>query len=124
MTRLLTMLVMLLISAPAAAEWVKYAESDRANLYYDPATVRVNGHYRRVWVIQDLKQRAGDGVASNRVLDEYDCKEERTRILSYSAHSEPMANGNTLRSVNSPGEWSHIPPGTISDTLHKLLCRR
>jgi hypothetical protein len=40
---------------------------------------------------------------SRRLLIEYDCKDERFRVLATSTHSEPMAAGKTLVSADVPG---------------------
>ena len=53
---------MLLVTATAAsAEWVKISENLLGTNYYDPTTIRVNGNLRRVWQVQDLKERDKDG---------------------------------------------------------------
>ena len=118
-------LLLLLASAPAAAEWVKYATNDLGtNLYFDPATIRVDGNLRRVWGLQDLKQRDSKGAMSRRGLEEYDCKDGRMRILSFSFHSEPMARGMIIASEDSPSKWVYIPPGAVYEHLLKHLCRK
>ena len=43
--RLLTLLLILLMSAPAAAEWVKYAETNTETHFFDPATVKVSAYF-------------------------------------------------------------------------------
>ena len=53
---------------------------------------------------------------------EYDCKEERYRILFYSDHSGPMVTGNALGSANEPSTWSYVPPGSNSADMLKLVC--
>ena len=79
---------LILVATPAWAEWVKVSESDGLTGYVDPATIRKNGNLRRVWEIQDLKARGTKfGELSRRVLNEYDCKEERMRTLSATFHS-------------------------------------
>lgn len=126
MMRALKMLVMLLICAPAWAQWAQYAESDRVTFYYDPATVEVNGELRRVWELQDLKQRDPGGEMSFRFLWEYGCKENRYRNLYGASHSERMARGDTLVSGSPEGpdaEWDDIPPGTVIAAKFKAVCK-
>jgi len=107
----------------AAAGWVRLVETDEVFFYYDPATIRVNGHLRRVWEIQDLKQRNPAGEMSRRFLSEYDCREERHRLLSFSTHSEPMAGGRILLIHGSPSEWNHIPPYSPALRMFKIVCK-
>ena len=116
-------LLLMVFALPASAEWVRYGGSDESNPYYDPATIRVNGHLRRVWTIQDLKRREPEGYMSFRSLVEYDCREERNRVLSFSAHPEPMAGGRIMVSSDSPGQWKYIVPESIGQALLKILCK-
>jgi len=122
--RLVLTLLLTLAAAPAWAEWVKVGENDHAFYYIDPATIRKNGDLRRVWEITDLKQRSKYGVMSRRVLNEYDCKEERQRILSLSTHSDPMANGRTISSDSEPSEWDYAPPNTSVQTILRIVCAK
>lgn len=95
---------------------------DEVTQYIDPGTIRVNGHMRRVWELHDLKQRDLVGGLSARGLTEYDCKEERSRYLSFSTHSEAMIGGTILRSYDEPSRWDYIPPGTIAEDVLKIVC--
>lgn len=113
-----------LVAAPAWAEWQKVAESDRAVTYLDPATIRKNGDIRKVWQIQDLKKREKDGTKSRRSFNEYDCKEQRKRLLSFSAHSERMAAGNTLFSNSEPEDWIPVPPSTSAEAALEIVCAK
>jgi hypothetical protein len=91
------------VAAPAWAEWVAVSESNDLVAYIEPASIRKTGHFRKVWQVQDLKQRDEHGAMSRRLLIEYDCKDERFRVLATSTHSEPMAAGKTLVSADVPG---------------------
>lgn len=124
MKKIALALVLAAVSGVAMAEWVEVGESDSLSLYIDPATIRKDGNLRRVWVIHDLKQRDKDGVMSLRGLLEYDCKEARSRDLSSSTHSGPMAGGKMLDSYSSRGNWNYIPPGTTGEAVLKFVCAK
>ena len=114
--RLVLCLLLTLSTSLAWAEWVKVSVTDEHTTYIDPATIRKDGNLRKVWTIQDRKQRDKDGEMSRRTLIEYDCKEERYRVRSGTTHSDPMARGNTLYTRSGePGEWNDIPPETPPD---------
>ena len=55
-----------LLAAPARAEWVAVSESNDLVAYIEPATIRKNGNFRKVWQVQDLKQRDEHGAMSRR----------------------------------------------------------
>ena len=102
---------LLLATGSAWAEWEPvFFTYDGDTNYIDPATIRKEGSLRKVWEILDLKQRHKDGEMSRRSRSEYDCKNERRRFMSISEHSEPMARGETLRSVTNTSGWYDIPP--------------
>lgn len=121
----LVLTVLLLVAVnPAWAKWVKGAETDDAAIYIDPAKIRKNGHLRRVWRLQDLKQRDPDGVLSRRGLQEFDCKGKRFRVLSGTGHEGSMGSGETLRSFDSPTEWVDIKPDTPAEDILRRVCVR
>ena len=121
---LLTLLASLLVTGAAWAEWVEVGETDNTYYYIDPATIRKDGNLVRVWEIQNLKQRQKDGELSRRIRSEYDCKQERAKLLSISEHSEAMASGTTLRSVIGNGQWDDMPPGTAGEIVLKIVCAK
>jgi hypothetical protein len=116
------MLALLLASSGAWAEWVKVTETEGSVFYIDPATIRNEGNVRKVWVLQDLKQRHKDGDLSTRMRYEYDCKGDRFRMLSLSSHTGQMARGQTLVNDNEPDAWYDVPPKTITEFVLKLVC--
>lgn len=122
--RIILCFLLALVAAPAWAEWVRLAGSDTAILYIDPDSIRKDGNFRKVWEIADLKQRHKDGVMSLRTRSEYDCKEERSRFLAISHHSEPMAGGETLSSGDGVGPWTAIPPDSLAETSLKRVCAK
>jgi len=125
--RLTVALLMMALTAPAWAEWVKIAESNLRVLYYNPAATTQQGELHRVWTLQDNKQRDTDGVLSRQYLTEFDCKGARQRLLSVSTHAERMARGETIKlrrySLGEPdGKWFNVAPDTFSAHLLKLVC--
>ncbi len=124
MKKLFLLGLMTMLAGPAWAEWVMYFETKTKTYYYDPATIRKDGSMRRVWRIQQLKQRIADGEKSRRMRIEYDCKEERYRILSASIHSEPMAEGKVIYSEIKDNIWTVIPPASASEAMFKIVCAK
>jgi hypothetical protein len=118
----LLLCLLALVAAPAWAEWVQVAVADVAVVYIDPATIRKDGNFRKVWELQNLKQRDKDGYLSRRTLWEYDCKEQRNRPISGSLHSETMAKGETIWSGDTPAAWGNISPNTVGKDIFFLIC--
>jgi hypothetical protein len=121
---LLTLLTALMLTGSVWAEWVKIDSNNDSDFYIDPETIRKAGNIVRAWEIQNLKQQAKRGELSRRYRMEYDCTQERNRILSISTHSGPMASGTTLMSFSASDQWDSIPPNTVSETVLKIVCAK
>lgn len=111
-------------AASAFAEWTRVGENDEGIYYIDYETIRKDGSLRKVWLVQDLKQRDENGEMSRRLRMEYDCNGERWRAASYSGHSQSMASGDTVKSASSTTSWSDIPPQSGNETILKIVCTK
>ena len=124
---LITLLV--LSSGPVYAEWVLVSGDDTAGLavYVDSSTVRRNGNLAKMWQLYDYKTVqtvAGDSFLSIKRFNEYDCTEERTRMLGYTWFSGNMGNGNVVYSTTEQLPWEPVVPRTINRSLWKVACSK
>ena len=101
---------------------MQVADDETVVHYIDLASVRKSGTLRRVRVINDFKLRNKDGEMSFGTLNEFNCKERRTRILSLSTYSGPMAEGRVLVSGAIPGTWHSIAADTHAATILQIVC--
>jgi hypothetical protein len=124
MKKLIFVSLMAMLTGSAWAEWVWYSGSNEASVFYDPATIRKDGNMRRVWELQNLVQQDEVGAMSSRALKEYDCKQERYRILDISEHSGPMAGGKVLTNGIGDGRWRGIAPDTLVAVILKIVCAK
>lgn len=120
--RTVLFLLLSLVLAPASAEWVKIAETDRLSLYLDADSLHKDGHRRKVWEIHTFKQRLRDGEWSRRELQEYDCRNERFRSVSFYTYAEPMAGGTALHAHRAPAPWAYVPYRTPHESVLRLVC--
>ena len=116
------LLTLMQATSSAWAEWVQVSQTENSYIYIDPEAIRKEGNLRKVWLLQDLKQRSKEGVMSRRMRFEYDCNQERYRFMSISTHSAPMASGSLLTQSANGSPWVDIAPGTSSETLLKTVC--
>ncbi len=125
MRRIVLMVLLSAVSSTAMAEWVKVSNVDGGDItfYTDPSTIRKNGKSVKMWELQDyLTARTGENYLSVKIQNEYDCKNERTRLLFLSLHSAHMGGGDIVEMNNSPGEWMPVPPASIIEALWKIAC--
>jgi len=120
----LLLILLLFLTCPAWSAWAIVNETKEFNLYVDPSTVRKDGALRKVWEIMDFKLSSSEGYMSILYKKEYDCKEERLRLLAISSHSESMAGGKTLFSRQLNEDWEVIPPRTSNETILSIVCAK
>jgi len=127
MTRLLLITLLLLSSAPAYAEWVAVTGNKEAGMtaYIDPDTIRRKGNLVKMWELLDFKKAQTEGnlsVLSSKVQKEYDCAEERHRMLAFIDYSDNMGRGNVVHSDSTGYNWEPIAPDTIDLRMWKRVC--
>ena len=115
---------LMMLAGSAWSEWLIFDETASANHYFDPATIRKEGNTRQVWILQDWRKRDKNDWRSIRMKREFDCKQERYRLLNISTHSEPMAGGKVLATDGEDKIWSAIAPGTADETILKIVCAK
>jgi hypothetical protein len=121
--RLVLILLLLVATAPAWAQWVKADDKDNAIHYIDRATITKSGEMRRVWVTQYPREKGPDGEMSRRAFLEYDCAGRRFRYLSTAKHVAPILGGQTSSSQGStPKESGYIPAPIDDKTIQRVIC--
>jgi len=101
--------------------WMKATEgADGTTFYIDRDSIKKEGKLLRVWELQDLKEKGPLDEKSRRVLVEYDCKDERRRVMSFSFHADQMGAGLTLKSDQTPGKWNLMVPNTTGSVVYQV----
>ena len=94
--------------------------ADGTVFYIDRNSIKKEGNLLRVWELQDLKEKGPLEEKSRRVLVEYDCKNERRRVMSFSFHAEQMGAGLTLKGDQTPGKWNLMVPNTTGSVVFQV----
>jgi hypothetical protein len=120
------LLLFLLASQAAHAEWQRVTTTDSGIIYVDDGTIKRNGPIRSFWSLLDYRtpQKAQRGAffVSTRTHMEMDCRKEMVHILQFSMHSGPMLTGEIVDSQGVMREWQTIPPDTPLVALFKFVC--
>jgi hypothetical protein len=126
MIRLLLITLLVLSSGPAYAEWVKVGETDDGmTVYYDPATIRRNRNLVTMWQFYDYKTVqtvAGIGFLTVKEQWEFDCAEERSRVLALTEFSGNMGSGTVVYSNSEVGKWQPVATRSMGQLLWKFAC--
>lgn len=120
MQRTAVFLALILATSAAWAEWVKVEDVVSLDYYYDPQTVRKDGSLRRVWEVQNLKNKRKATALSRRARIEYDCEHQKFSALSVFTYSGLMGSGERLSGSDSALAWHDIEPGSLA--VLKLVC--
>ncbi len=119
------------VSSSAITGWVKLVESEDVDFYVNASSIRKAGDKATILTLSDFKSsknsKSGKSYMSNTNQDEYDCKENKERLLNIvSAYSENMGRGE-ITATNSgsnpaPGEWSQVTPNSLMGAIFKIAC--
>ena len=115
-------MTLLFFTTQIFAEWVKVGTTSSAVHYIDPTTVRKDGNFRQVWLLQDMFETDVDGVRSVRALQELNCVDGRFRYLSVTAYSGPMAGGHVVVEHGMRDGWSVIPVILFRSAVANIIC--
>lgn len=131
MKQLLLVMLLMLVSCPAIAEWVvlesPYQTPGLRTVYVDPATIRPEGQLGTLWELRDYHFGQG-GFTGRRFLSatsqkQFDCPAQRYRFLAYADFTGPMGTGNMENGAVDPNAWHAIEPESINLTLWELACK-
>lgn len=118
----LLVLLLISVSSIAKANWTEVTQTDTATFFIDWNSIRKEGNMRTYWWMLNYKKNE-DGVYSARVRSTIDCKKETYLDLDFTTFPLPNLEGKPGRGA-PPGTWSHIPPGTVIQTLSLVACSK
>jgi len=121
--------LLMLSSGPAYAEWVKVSDSDEAGktIYVDPATIRRNSNLvkmRQFYDYKTVQTVGGIGFLTAEEQWEFDCAEERSRVLALKEFSGNMKSGTVVYTNSQVGKWVPVVPGSVGQTVWKVACSK
>ena len=110
----------------SSAEWSPLFASTNYDVYIDKATIKKNGDKTRVWVMYDFYEKLDGTTKSMKDFNEFDCRNQQSRVLGRVAYPETMGTGKVIFSVldkiNSPPPFALIVPGSVADGISKIIC--
>lgn len=121
------MVVLAVASGSAVADWVSIGDQGVAEIFVDKTTITRVGDTAKMWQLQELKTArtaAGATYISLKQLDEYDCKDPRTRGVEIAAFPKPMAEGTAVASQKGSGTWAKVVPDSTNEMLWKIACAK
>lgn len=86
------------------------------------SVIRIGSVHRVLRVVQ-FENPASNGMRSVRSVEEFDCAEERYRIIEMTFHTGPMGTGKIVESVRPEIFWSYVPPSSSDGRIMERICR-
>jgi len=125
----LVLLVLTCSVGLAQAEWKKLLDSPTfggLTVYVEPTSVRVDkgSGLVKLWILYDYKTGQEGFQArylSLKIQRQYDCKQERSRMLTQSLFGGNMAKGDVIYE-STEGTWISVGPATIGQSLLGFAC--
>ena len=123
MKKLLT-IFLLLFSINGYCEWTRVGNSEDKDItiYIDKSTIKRVGGYIRVWSLWDM-QKPNNKMLSMMSLEEYDCSNEKKRVIQLAGYTGRMAGGNSVGTQQGDNNWSFVAPGTVGTNIHNEVCK-
>jgi hypothetical protein len=133
MKKLISMLLLTVMSTNVIAEWTVVGNSGDSELtiYADIATIRKKGNKVEIWSLKDFKKTQWEKERNGKYKylstisrSEYDCEEETMQVLSLTQYSKNMGEGNIVWSSNKYEDINsfEIIPGSIGEAVLKIAC--
>lgn len=122
-------LVCALFCGSAAADWSLVGGNQTIySAYADRESVRRSGDSAQMLGLYDflMADVAVDGQPheSTVVLREYDCRQQRVRLLAFVDYAGHMGAGKVISRAGAPApeRWEPVLPGTIDEAFWQLAC--
>ena len=105
--------LLFLNSVPAYAEWVVVEETPGLRtVYVDPDTIRREGNLVMLWQLMDFKcmqgNRSPSRFLSTKTQMQFDCAEQRLRLLAFTEFSRNMGTGIPNDGYVDTGNWVQL----------------
>jgi len=109
------LIVFIFLSTPAFAEWIRINSSPPIHDYVNPETIERNGNLITLEQLTDFDRplfyySGGLPVLSSHGIYEYNCKQNKYRMLKLDYYSKNKGYGEKIGGVNlSFSFWDNIP---------------
>jgi len=122
-------MALLAAAIPAAAEnWVRYAQTADASLYYDKERMVLMSGTAFIWDLHDLREETSGAQAKSHrsVLHavEVNCRKEQLRVLSFHRMTGAMGAGAIAGEHSLVGEWKTPPDNSAESRLMTVACEQ
>lgn len=111
----------------ASAEWVRVGGTHKYDGYVDMATIGRTDQTVTLWTLRDFtvtRQVARGPYRSTKTKKQYDCRNNRSRLLFSKYYAEQMGKGFLVYQGKGTKRWAKITPGSDGEAEWKVACQK
>ena len=116
------LLAALVLPGAVHAEWVSLGQNVSGSEFFIDWKTHKGGQKPRAWFMTDFGDKS-DGIGSERVLQEADCREGKVRRIQTTEYRDGMGAGQTLGTTENT-KWVYAGPGTMLEVVLNALCQK
>lgn len=110
----------------ASAEWVRVGGTHKYDGYVDMTTIGQTEQTVTLWTLRDFtvtRQVARGPYRSMKTKKQYDCRNNRSRLLFTKYYAEQMGKGRLVYQGKGTKQWAKVAPGSDGEAEWKVACR-
>lgn len=110
----------------ASAEWVRVGGTHKYDGYVDMTTIGRTEQTVTLWTLRDFtvtRQVARGPYRSMKTKKQYDCRNNRSRLLFAKYYAEQMGKGRLVYQGKGTKQWAKVAPGSDGEVEWKVACR-
>ena len=111
----------------ASAEWVRVGGTHKYDGYVDMTTIGRTEQTVTLWTLRDFtvtRQVARGPYRSMKTKKQYDCRNNRSRLLFAKYYAEQMGKGRLVYQGKGTKQWAKVAPGSDGEAEWKVACRK
>lgn len=122
------LLLFLLFSGTVYGEWTKTGFSDESTMFIDTQTIKRTGDLVRVTYLLNLplgttSEDKKYSYKSSKTVEEFDCKKNLTRTISFEWYSDTMGKGSRVYQHVHTFPFVKITDGSLMEGVMKKVCK-
>ncbi len=123
-------LIVTLLVLPATSAWADWTavsgpETKDYVTYVDFSTMTKTESGGALWTLNDFKNAktiSGKSIISTKTHLEYQCADNKKRLLEFSWHAEKMGGGDPLMIKKETDTWKDFAADSIDDKRRNIAC--
>ena len=111
----------------ASAEWVRVGGTHKYDGYVEMTTIGRTEQMVTLWTLRDFtvtRQVARGPYRSMKTKKQYDCRNNRSRLLFAKYYAEQMGKGRLVYQGKGTKQWAKVAPGSDGEAEWKVACRK